>query len=71
MFNRAILFGKNSTVLMAVWAVKKKLEKAFSRFSDYHSDIGAYLNFAKYSNISRHIFKIVKLRKERDGSEVS
>ena len=71
MFSRAISFAENSTVLAAVWAAREGSEEASSRFSDCHSDIGAHLNIAKYSNIAGRIFENVEPSKGRDGSEGS
>lgn len=59
--NRAILSRKNSTIEAIILVTKKRLYKAFDKFSNYHSNIVVYLNIAKYSNIARRIFELIKL----------
>ena len=61
LFSRAILSSKNSNVWVVVWIVRKRLKETFNRFLNCDSDIIAYLNIAKYLNITSCIFESVKL----------
>lgn len=66
-----ILSSENLTVWAAVWVVRGGSKKAFGRFSDYHSDIGTYLNITKYSNIIGRIFESVRLSMKHRSWKVS